>query len=122
MCRKALSGERCLGRLSEEKALMWPMIVSALLRALSSILSVMDSGKDFIFLRTRVSKARPRRKSCSARFLPIAFVAEELADQGFGQGRHGFDIRHITRCDFECDDLVELVEHQMQLEAEEPAH
>ena len=32
---------------------------------------VIDNGKDFIFLRTRVKRAKPRRKSWSARFLPI---------------------------------------------------
>ena len=70
-CRKAFIGARCLGRLSEEKALMWPMIVSAKLRALSSILSVMDNSKAFIFCGTRVNKAKSRRKSCWASCLPI---------------------------------------------------
>src|ERR1700752_1519705 len=52
-------GKRCFGRLREENALTFPMMVSAMLRPLSSILSIMEIGKDFMFLRTRVNRPDP---------------------------------------------------------------
>ena len=51
-CRNVLSGARCLGRLSEEKALRWPMIVSAILQTLSSSLSVNVKGNAFVAVFT----------------------------------------------------------------------
>ena len=48
---KALKTDLCFGSLSEENSLMWPIIVSAILRPLSKALSRKDTGKDFMFLR-----------------------------------------------------------------------
>src|SRR3954449_4657385 len=53
--------DRCLDRLRDENSLIWPMMVSAMFRALSKALSCKDMGSDFIFLRTRVNSVRPRR-------------------------------------------------------------
>src|SRR3954464_7279368 len=63
--------DRCLDRLRDENSLMWPMMVSAMLRALSKALSCKDRGSDFMFLRTRVNSVRPRRNRSSASFWPI---------------------------------------------------
>ena len=95
---------------------------SAMLRVLSSILSVMDKGKNFIILRTQVNKARPGQQLAGESLADVALVVEEFAGKGLDQGEHGCGIGHIVRSEFERDDLVEVIEHQVQLEAQAPAH
>jgi hypothetical protein len=61
---------------------MWPMIVSAMLRALSSILSVMDNGKAFIFLRDPGEQGQATPQELLGELLAdIALIAEELAGE-----------------------------------------
>src|ERR1700761_7682845 len=55
-------------------------------------------------------------------FADIALVAEQLADKTLGQRGHRSRIADIARGQFERDDLTPMIEHQMQLEAEKPAH
>ena len=93
-----------------------------MLRVLSSILSVMDKGKNFIILRTQVNKARPGQQLAGESLADVALVVEEFAGKGLDQGEHGCGIGHIVRSEFERDDLVEVIEHQVQLEAEESPH
>ena len=52
----------------------------------------------------------------------IALVAKELAAQVLGQSWHGRCVGCIAGCQFERDDLALMVEHDMQFEAEKPAH
>src|ERR687898_768418 len=63
--------DRCLDKLREENPLIWPMMVSAMFRALSKALSCSYRGSDFMFLRTRVNSVSPRRTRSSASFWPI---------------------------------------------------
>jgi hypothetical protein len=51
----------------------------------------------------------------------IAFVAKQFADQVPGQLRHWRGVMDVAGRQFERDDLAFMIEHQMQLEAEEPA-
>src|SRR3954464_15640403 len=68
--RDALLGRRCLGRWREENPLLLPIIVSAMLRPFSNILSIIERGKDFLFFRTRGKRVKPRCHRSPARFLP----------------------------------------------------
>jgi hypothetical protein len=52
----------------------------------------------------------------------ITFIAEQFADEVFGQGGYGSGIGNMARCQLERDDLMEIVEHPMKLEAPKPAH
>ena len=64
-------------------------MASAMLRPFSKTLSKKETGKDFMFLRTRVIKANPPAAKFLGHFLAdIALVAEPLADEVFGQFRH----------------------------------
>src|SRR5690349_19305321 len=51
----------------------------------------------------------------------IAFVAEQLADQVLGQLRRRRGVSDVAGRQCQRDDLAFLIEHQMQLQAEEPA-
>ena len=50
-----------------------PIIVSAILRALSKSLSGMASGKAFMFLRIRVKRVRPQRNSSWPSLVPMSW-------------------------------------------------
>src|SRR3569623_2413364 len=51
----------------------------------------------------------------------VAFVAEQFAEQVPGQVWHRRGVTDVAGRQGERDDLTLMIEHQMQLEAEEPA-
>src|SRR6185295_15303882 len=71
--------DRCLDRLRDENSLIWPMMVSAMFRALSRALSCSDRGSAFMFLRTRVNSVRPRRNRSCASFHGPLNVTQRVA-------------------------------------------
>ena len=52
----------------------------------------------------------------------IAFVPKELAHQTFRELRNRMPIIDIARSQAECQDLALIIDDQVQLKAEEPAH
>ena len=76
-------------------------------------------GNAFMFLRTRVNSVR-RQQVFGQLLADIALVAEQLAGQVAGQrwDRRGV----IAGGQLQGDDLIVVVEDEVQLEAEEPAH
>jgi hypothetical protein len=50
-------------------------------------------------------------------FADIALIAEQFADEIFGQGRYGSGIGNVARCQLESGYLIEIVKHQMKLKA-----
>ena len=54
-------------------------------------------------------------------FADVAFVAEQFSDQVAGQLRHRRGVMDVAGRQCKRDDLSFMIEHQMQLEAEEPA-
>lgn len=54
-------------------------------------------------------------------FADLGFVAEQFADQVLGQLRHRRGVIDVAGRQCERDDLAFMIEHQMELEAEEPA-
>src|SRR4051794_20739553 len=109
--------DRCLDRLRDENSLIWPM--SAMFRAFSKALSCRDMGSDFMFLRTRVNSVRRNRSSAS--FWPIYSPCRRTACRS-GQRWYRRGIMNIARGQLQGDDLMAVVEDEVQLEAEEPAH
>ena len=57
-----------------------------------------------------------------APFAEIALVAEKLAGEILRELLHRYGIMDIAWGELERHDFIEVIEHQVQLEAEEPAH
>jgi hypothetical protein len=119
MCRKALIGERCLGRLREEKALMWPMMVSAIEK---HFIGYGEGQRLHVFAYAREQGQSSAQQLLSQLLADIALVAKEFANKALCQRWDGFDVRYIAGGQPERDDLVEFVEHQMKFKPKEPAH
>src|SRR3954463_10245916 len=103
--------DRCLARLRDENSL----ILSAMFRAFSKALSCSDRGSDFMFLRMRVNSVRRNRSSAS--FWPIEPLSPNSLPIRSALGPawcHGQGSAS--------GHLMAVVEDEVQLEAEEPAH
>src|SRR3954453_6851510 len=72
--------DRCLDRLREENSLIWPMMVSAMFRALSKALSCSDRGQRLHVLAD-AREQREAQQVLRQLLADIALVAEQLADQ-----------------------------------------
>src|SRR6201994_1692433 len=75
-----------------------------------------------IFAHAGHQRQAPAQQFFRQFFADIALVAKQLADKTLGQRGHRSRIADIARGQFKRDDLALMIEHQMQLEAEEPAH
>jgi hypothetical protein len=74
-------------------------------------------------LRTLVSGASPRLSSGRRALLAeIALVTEELAGEVLHELLHRRAVVDIAGGELDGHDFIEVIEHQMHLEAEEPAH
>src|SRR6185312_8902424 len=130
MWTKALMTDRCLDRLRDENSLMWPMMVSAMLRALSRALSCRDMGNILQRYGQRLhvpADAGEQRQAATQQVFgqllaDIALVAEQLAGQVAGQRWDRRGVMDIAGGQLQGDDLIVVVEDEVQLEAEEPAH
>ena len=52
----------------------------------------------------------------------VAFISEELTEQSLDQTWNRLAVINIARRDAELQELAAIIDHQVQLEAKEPAH
>src|SRR5919107_1222617 len=93
--------DRCLDRLRDENSLIWPMMVSAMFRALSKALSCSDRGSDFMFLRNVLANAGEQCQAATQQVFgqllaDRALVAKQLAGQLPGQRRDRLAVMDIA--------------------------
>lgn len=62
------------------------------------------------------------KEKIEERLRDIAFVGEDLAKQMLEQIRNGRTIIHLARGQGEVEQIAFVIDHEMQLETEEPAH
>jgi hypothetical protein len=55
-------------------------------------------------------------------FTNMAFIGEQFTEQMFSQLWHWPGVMNLAASQLGVDDLVQVVEHEIQFEAKEPAH
>ena len=100
---------------------MWPIMVSTMVRPLGRALSKNDWQAFHVAPHPGHQGEAAAEQSLREVLADIAFVAAQLADQVPGQLRHRRGVIDAAGRQCKRDDLAFMIEHQMQLQAEEPA-